>query len=97
MEYYVSNLVDSIHKCSKEVDELEREIEGLQKRLYEKIDVQKELKGKRKYYNTILDILDREETKEEVKEEPKKDLKDFLGVDKDTSLYTILRQIGILD
>ena len=97
VEYYVSNLVDSIHKCSKEVDELEREIEGLQKRLYEKIDVQKDLKGKRKYYNTILDILDREETKEEVKEEPKKDVKDFLGVDKDTSLYTILRQIGILD
>ena len=97
VEYCVSNLVDSIHKCNKEVDELEREIEGLQKRLYEKIDVQKELKGKRKYYNTILDILDREETKEEVKEEPKKDVKDFLGVDKDTSLYTILRQIGILD
>ena len=98
VEYYVSNLVDSIHKCSKEVDELEREIEGLQKRLYEKIDVQKELKGKRKYYNTILDYLDEpeeEETKEEVKEEHekeyvkpiiKKDLKDFFDVDVNTSL-----------
>lgn len=108
VEYYVSNLVDSIHKCSKEVDELEREIEGLQKRLYEKIDVQKELKGKRKYYNTILDYLDEpevEETKEEVKEEPekeyvkpitKKDLKDFFDVDVNTSLYSILRQFGIL-
>ena len=108
VEYYVSNLVDSIHKCSKEVDELEREIEGLQKRLYEKIDVQKELKGKRKYYNTILDYLDEpevEEVKEEVKEEPekeyvkpiiKKDLKDFFDVDVNTSLYSILRQFGIL-
>ena len=108
VEYYVSNLVDSIHKCSKEVDELEREIEGLQKRLYEKMDVQKELKGKRKYYNTILDYLDEpevEETKEEVKEEPekeyvkpitKKDLKDFFDVDVNTSLYSILRQFGIL-
>lgn len=108
VEYYVSNLVDSIHKCSKEVDELEREIEGLQKRLYEKIDVQKELKGKRKYYNTILDYLDEpevEETKEEVKEEhekeyvkpiTKKDLKDFFDVDVNTSLYSILRQFGIL-
>ena len=108
VEYYVSNLVDSIHKCSKEVDELEREIEGLQKRLYEKIDVQKELKGKRKYYNTILDYLDEpevEETKEEVKEEHekeyvkpiiKKDLKDFFDVDVNTSLYSILRQFGIL-
>ena len=112
VEYYVSNLVDSIHKCSKEVDELEREIEGLQKRLYEKIDVQKELKGKRKYYNTILDYLDepeveetKEETKEEVKEEhekeyvkpiTKKDLKDFFDVDVNTSLYSILRQFGIL-
>ena len=108
VEYYVSNLVDSIHKCSKEVDELEREIEGLQKRLYEKIDVQKELKGKRKYYNTILDYLDEpevEETKEETKEEPekeyvkpiiKKDLKDFFDVDVNTSLYSILRQFGIL-
>ena len=108
VEYYVSNLVDSIHKCSKEVDELEREIEGLQKRLYEKIDVQKELKGKRKYYNTILDYLDEpevEETKEETKEEhekeyvkpiTKKDLKDFFDVDVNTSLYSILRQFGIL-
>ena len=97
VERHVNNLVDSIQNYSKSVDKLEHEIESLQKSLYEKIDVQKELKGKRKYYNTILDILDREETKEEVKEEPKKDLKDFLGVDKDTSLYTILRQIGILD
>ena len=108
VEYYVSNLVDSIHKCSKEVDELEREIEGLQKRLYEKTDVQKELTGKRKYYNTIHDYLDEpevEETKEEVKEEPekeyvkpitKKDLKDFFDVDVNTSLYSILRQFGIL-
>ena len=113
VERHVNNLVDSIQNYSKSVDKLEHEIESLQKRLYEKIDVQKELKGKRKYYNTILDYLDepeveetKEETKEEVKEEhekeyvkpiTKKDLKDFFDVDVNTSLYTILRQIGILD
>ena len=105
VERHVNNLVDSIQNYSKSVDKLEHEIESLQKRLYEKIDVQKELKGKRKYYNTILDILDREETKEEVKEEHekeyvkpiiKKDLKDFFDVDVNTSLYSILRQFGIL-
>ena len=108
VEYHVNNLVDSIHKYDKDVDKLESEIEGLQKRLYEKIDEQKDLKGRRRYYNTILDILDEaetEESKEEVKEEPKKeyvkpvtkkDLKDFFGVDENTSLYSILKQFGIL-
>lgn len=112
VERHVNNLVDSIQNYSKSVDKLEHEIESLQKSLYEKIDVQKELKGKRKYYNTILDYLDepeveetKEEVKEEVKEEPekeyvkpiiKKDLKDFFDVDVNTSLYSILRQFGIL-
>lgn len=112
VKYYVSNLVDSIHKCSKEVDELEREIESLQKSLYEKINERKELEGRWRYYDAILDYLDepeveetKEETKEEVKEEPekeyvkpitKKDLKDFFDVDVNTSLYSILRQFGIL-
>ena len=108
VEYHVNNLVDSIHKYDKDVNKLESEIEGLQKRLYEKIDEQKDLKGRRRYYNTILDILDEaeaEEPKEEVKEEPKKeyvkpvtkkDLKDFFGVDENTSLYSILKQFGIL-
>lgn len=106
VEYHVNNLVDSIHKYDKDVNKLESEIEGLQKRLYEKIDEQKDLKGRRRYYNTILDILDEtEESKEEVKEEPKKeyvkpvtkkDLKDFFGVDENTSLYSILKQFGIL-
>ena len=112
VERHVNNLVDSIQNYSKSVDKLEHEIESLQKSLYEKIDVQKELKGKRKYYNAILDYLDepeveetKKEVKEEVKEEPekeyvkpitKKDLKDFFDVDVNTSLYSILRQFGIL-
>lgn len=108
VERHVNNLVDSIHKCSKEVDELEREIESLQKSLYEKINERKELEGRWRYYDAILDYLDEpevEETKEEVKEEPekeyvkpitKKDLKDFFDVDVNTSLYSILRQFGIL-
>lgn len=111
VEYHVNNLVDSIHKYDDDVNKLESEIEGIQKRLYEKLDEQKDLKGRRRYYNTILDIIDEfhedetEEPKEEVKEEPKKeyvkpvtkkDLKDFFGVDENTSLYSILRQFGIL-
>ncbi len=104
VEYHVNNLVDSIHKHNKVVDELQSDIEHLQKRLYEKIDDQKDLTGRRRYYNTILDILDEaeaEEPKEESKKEyvkpvTKKDLKDFFGVDENTSLYSILRQLGIL-
>lgn len=104
VEYHVNNLVDSIHKHNKVVDKLQSEIEGLQKRLYEKIDEQKDLTGRRRYYNTLLDILDEAEA-EEPKEEPKKeyvkpvtkkDLKDFFGVDENTSLYSILKQFGIL-
>lgn len=100
VEYHVNNLVDSIHKHNKVVDELQSDIEHLQKRLYEKIDDQKDLTGRRRYYNTILDILDEAEAeepkKEYVKPVTKKDLKDFFGVDENTSLYSILRQLGIL-
>lgn len=106
VEYHVNNLVDSMPKRSKEIGDLQSEIERLQKRLYEKIDEQNDLQGRRRYYNTILDILDEfHEEETEVKEEPKKeyvkpvtkkDLKDFFGVDENTSLYSILRQFGIL-
>ena len=104
VEYHVNNLVDSIHKHNKVVDKLQSEIEGLQKRLYEKMDEQKDLTGRRRYYNSLLDILDEAEA-EEPKKEPKKeyvkpvtkkDLKDFFGVDENTSLYSILKQFGIL-
>ena len=104
VEYHVNNLVDSIHKHNNVVDKLQSEIEGLQKRLYEKMDEQKDLTGRRRYYNTLLDILDEAEA-EEPKKEPKKeyvkpvtkkDLKDFFGVDENTSLYSILKQFGIL-
>lgn len=108
VERHVNNLVDSIQNYSKSVDKLEHEIESLQKSLYEKINERKELEGRWRYYDTILDYLDEpevEETKEEVKEEhekeyvkpiTKKDLKDFFDVDVNTSLYSILRQFGIL-
>jgi regulator of replication initiation timing len=108
VEYHRNYLVDGMSKQSMEIDDLQNDIEHLQKRLYEKIDEQKDLTGRRRYYNTLLDILDEaeaEEVKEEVKEEPKKeyvkpvtkkDLKDFFGVDENTSLYSILRQFGIL-
>ena len=112
VERHVNNLVDSIQNYSKSVDKLEHEIESLQKSLYEKINERKELEGRWRYYDAILDYLDepeveetKEEVKEEVKEEPekeyvkpitKKDLKDFFDVDVNTSLYSILRQFGIL-
>ena len=112
VERHVNNLVDSIQNYSKSVDKLEHEIESLQKSLYEKINERKELEGRWRYYDAILDYLDepeveetKEETKEEVKEEHekeyvkpiiKKDLKDFFDVDVNTSLYSILRQFGIL-
>ena len=108
VEYHRNYLVDGMSKQSMEIDDLQSDIEHLQKRLYDKIHDQNDLQGRRRYYNTILDILDEaeaEEPKEEVKEEPKKeyvkpvtkkDLKDFFGVDENTSLYSILRQLGIL-
>jgi len=108
VEYHRNYLVDGMSKQSMEIDDLQSDIEHLQKRLYDKIHDQNDLQGRRRYYNTLLDILDEaeaEETKEEVKEEPKKeyvkpvtkkDLKDFFGVDENTSLYSILRQLGIL-
>ena len=108
VEYHRNYLVDGMSKQSMEIDDLQSDIEHLQKRLYDKIHDQNDLQGRRRYYNTILDILDEaeaEEPKEEVKEEPKKeyvkpvtkkDLKDFFGVDENTSLYSILKQFGIL-
>ena len=104
VDYHVNNLVDSIHTHNKKISEIEKDIDSLQNRLYELEDIKKDLCGRRRYYNTILDILDEPEQKqvEEPKEKYEKpetktgSVKSVLGFDENSSLFDILKQLGFL-
>ena len=114
VNYHVEKLVNTIHSEEKKENELQKEIENLQNKLYEYESELKDLKGRRKYYNTILDILDKatiairdKETENESKKgvlsedyqvtpEVKDKVRALLNIDSNTSLFSILRQLGIL-
>jgi hypothetical protein len=107
VDYHVTNLVDSIYAHNKKISEIEKEIESLQNKLYEFEDIKKDLCGRRRYYNTLLDILDEPEPVESVNEEKcdkhceceketKSSVKELLHIDESTSLFDVLRQLGVL-
>lgn len=92
---FVDRLSEKIDAGSDEIKVLEKDIDSLQKKLYEKIDDVKYNQGRKRYYNTILDIIGEPEKKEEYVK-PDVSVKKVLGFDDDTSLLGILRQLGIL-
>ena len=102
--YYLSHLDDSIDYASKKSVELQKEIENLQSKLYENENTLKDVKAKKKYYNTILDILDKSAPVEDDGTEEKKEktpvtddkVRKVLGIDKSISLFDFLNQLGFL-
>ena len=93
---FVDRLSKKIDAGSDEINVLEKDIDSLQKKLYEKIDEVKYNQGRKRYYNTILDIIGEPEKKKEEYVKPDVSAKRVLGFDDDTSLLGILRQLGIL-
>ena len=95
-------------RLSNLLNEVEKETNNLE---VEK-DKLKDMKARDVYYNTLFDIIseavekeEEEKKEEEVKEEKKEyvrpeikttNIRELFGLDPDTSLYDVLRQIGIL-
>ena len=121
IEYHVKKLVDNIKKYRSEVDDIEKRLNDLQKELHEQTDQLLDQEARRKYYNTLLDIIETSEiepenqcevdecdesctgkcdknkkvyTAPEVKET--NNIKTLLDIDENTSLFDVLRKLGIL-
>jgi len=103
VEYHISKLDNSIELTKGEVKKYQEQIEKLQDKLYERVDLLKDLNARNKYYETILDITedsikkeDDKKESEEVKPITRERIREVLGVSPDMSLYSFLKQLGLL-
>ena len=105
VEFHISNLDKNINNVNREIKDYQEKIEKLQDKLYEKVEELKDLDGRSKYYENILNItVDAIKKAEEVKEvkEGKQDvveknnIKELLGVSGDMTLSSFLKQLGLL-
>lgn len=110
IDFHVGKLEDNIKIYSQKVSEYQETIEKYQNELYKFCDALKDEEGRKKYYNTlndvVVDALNKREAEAKEKDDPKnvdeknqftKDsIKEFLGIDTDMSLYSFLKQVGIL-
>lgn len=111
INYHINNLVDTIKKCRKNLKDVEDRIDELQKELEEQQNNLLNQEARRKYYNRLLDILEKSEqvpVEESVDEcecekcadkKPEftiKSIKDVLGLDPNMSLTDMLRKLNIL-
>lgn len=108
INYHIAKLSDTIKGYRKDIEEMEKSIDNLQKNLYEQQGTLLDNEGRRKYYNHILDIIESSEPEKSKKdsdgvknakktenvEEKKNRIKKVLDVDPDTSLFTFLTQLG---
>ena len=118
IEYHVKKLVDSIKDSRNQVNELDKTIKDFQEALYKQTDQLLDNEARRKYYNTLLDIIETSEIEPEnqcevdecndtctgkcdkkeydAPEVKTTNLKKLLDIDENTSLFSVLRQLGIL-
>lgn len=108
INYHIAKLSDTIKGYRKDIEEMEKSIDNLQKNLYEQQGTLLDNEGRRKYYNHILDIIESSEPEKSKKdsdgvkdvkktenvEEKKNRIRKTLDVDPDTSLFTFLTQLG---
>ena len=97
---FVTDLTNDISTTEKDIDTLQKQIETLQGKMYECEIQNKRNLGCKKYYNTILELVEQkeEEKKEEyVKPEVSvKTIRELFGLDDNTSFSSLLRQFGLL-
>lgn len=95
---YLKTFGNAIKEREDKNKQIQYEIENLQDELYENDELIKEIKGREKYYNKIIDILDTEKVDEvEVKEEPViPNAREVLGIKKDGSIFSFLKELGLL-
>ena len=115
IEYHINKLVNNIQKYRSDLKNTEDKIEALQNKLSDQQGLLLDQEGRRKYYNNLIDILEKSisaeksedeqkiESKDEQKVETpvitpkvKEDIRKLLNIDENTSLFDILRQVGIM-
>lgn len=107
IDHHIKNLVDKIKNTKEDMSNIEKKIESLQKELFNTQGILLDLEGRRKYYDHILDIVEKEDVTDEVKNDDVKkkelkitpdmnNIKKLLDIDENTSLFDILRQLSIL-
>ena len=98
LDYYISNLNQHIADMNSGIEDRQKQIERLQDKLFEDVEVLKDFKGRKKYYEGVLDLVKeekKEEVKEDVKEEPltKEKIKSILGT---STFVDIINKLGLL-
>lgn len=105
VEFHISNLDKNMNIVNGEIKSYQEKIEKLQDKLYEKVEELKDLEGRSKYYENILNItvdaIKKAEEEKEVKEGKKdvvekNNIKELLGVSGDMTLSSFLKQLGLL-
>lgn len=110
INFHVNNLVDAIKKAKDNLRDVETKIEDLQKKLDEHQNSLLNLEARRKYYNNLLDILEKSEKESEEpvdecncnkcsdkkSEISIKNIRDIFGIDPNMSLTDMLRKLNIL-
>lgn len=104
LKHSVLNYLDfQIIKNEDENLSLQKDIEKLQNKLYTVTEDLKYLKGRKKYYDEIINVINESDNehkseentkKSESVDEKKNKIRKVLDVDPDTSLFTFLTQLG---
>ena len=107
INYHVTKLANNIKTYKENVRDVEKRVEKLQEELNEKQELLLDQEARRKYYNNLLDILDTpEQIEESCDDQCKKNdyvaplakdrIKELFDIDENTSLFSVLRTLGIL-
>lgn len=100
LNYHITKLDNIIDDGERNIKKIQDDIEKLQDKLYEKVNAVKDLKGKKEYYDNLLTIVDVDKDKKDGEKESnqvtKERIRDVLGISPDMSLYSFLKQLGLL-
>ena len=107
LNHHILKLDDQITTYENQSLSLQKDIENLQNKLYAVVEESKDLKGRKKYYDEIINIINESDNEHKVEEktkdgdkkpdnveEKKNKIRKVLDVDPDTSLFTFLTQLG---
>lgn len=107
LNHHILKLDDQITVFEDKSLSLQKDIENLQNKLYDVLEELKDFKGRKKYYDEIINIINESENEHKVEEktkdgdkksdtveEKKNKIRKVLDVDPDTSLFTFLTQLG---
>ena len=104
LNYHISQLDNNITNNEDNIKKIQGDIEKLQNKLYDNLNTVNDLKGRKEYYDNLLNIVDnsqkveknQNEDEQATKPVTKDRIKEVFGIDADMSLYSFLKQLGLL-